>query len=121
MKKKKKEKKESLQTGISKKQQEQQKQTKIEKRKRSRTFQPDSHTGMGNRMSLETVKRTLLLLLIERIHPLFQLRPGSLGLTTRTPLLLDSLERSTLGITLLTQRPQLLFHLEGLLLPRLAV
>ena len=72
-------------------------------------------------MSLETVKRTLLLLLIERIHPLFQLRPGSLGLTTRTPLLLDSLERSTLGITLLTQRPQLLFHLEGLLLPRLAV
>ena len=99
---------------------------KTEKRKREAELFNQTHPypfpyRNVKRRSLETVKRTLLLLLIERIHPLLQLRPGSLSLTTRTPLLLNSLQRPALRIALLAQRPQLLFHLKGLLLPRLAV
>ena len=82
--------------------------------------QDGTKTKTGKTRS-EAIERTLLLLLVKCIHPLLQLSPRSLRLTTSTPLLLNSLQRHTLRVSLLAQRSQLVLHLDRLLLPRVAV
>lgn len=70
---------------------------------------------------LKAIEGALLLLLVQRIHPLFELGSSSLGFAAGIAFFLDGLKREALRVALLAKRRQLFLQLPCLLLPGLAV
>lgn len=69
---------------------------------------------------LETVERALLLL-VDCVHPLFQLRPSGLGFPPCIPFFFDGLKRKPGRVAFLAEGIKLVLVLPSLLLPCLHV